>query len=552
MAARTLLYNLDKMKDLSVSKFAARLTGFGLFVAFCILCWPLRQRDLEFGIEADFAWQMMERYRLLLENHFSMANLPAPWPHVYMDGQYIVYSLANWLLRWLTETFSSLGPSFPNDLSFALGAALLFNAISYAAACAIFFAAMIRLRTGVILSAILAVSLFLAPQMTAINLVRVDYLNTLPIAVIFYCSCVLAMGEARLRHAVLLGAALAYAANLKINGLFLGIFPVCAAIAVVKRPVKPLLIFVGTSLAAFIVVYRLFAWRLFYYFNLSGIWNHYRKTIDLITPWGSTNESAGPSYYNIALMAGHGSLFIALYLAAAAFTVLRAVQTRNSVALFLSVLFVALSISGILSPLRHLRGGYHMLPVFFAVIGFAAGELYRLHVWAPLKIAVTAAGSIAIASGLFFSWDAYAKVIHRRTAEVAGIDALLRKPANWLSAKLPPNSRVCIQIDSGWTLPPLDGYQIDQKALFLPYLDSSALAKTTPPTVGSLKQACDVVVTSDMHRRMYRDLLQKASVENSKRWDSFFDQLDTTYPAIVFGSNVPVYGYEIRINDLRQ
>jgi hypothetical protein len=108
---------------------------------------------------------------------------------------------------------------FPNDLSYALGAALLTNILAYAGACTIFFAATYRLIGRVWLAAPLAIGLFLAPQMLDINVGRVDFLITLPLMIVFYCSCLLALGKERGRHALVLGAALALIATFKINGL---------------------------------------------------------------------------------------------------------------------------------------------------------------------------------------------------------------------------------------------------------------------------------------------------------------------------------------------
>jgi hypothetical protein len=71
-----------------------------LFCAFFILAFRLRQRDLEFMIEPDLNWQLVEAWRSFLVT-LDPGRLPVPFPHVYLDGQFIIDALVDAGLRRL-------------------------------------------------------------------------------------------------------------------------------------------------------------------------------------------------------------------------------------------------------------------------------------------------------------------------------------------------------------------------------------------------------------------------------------------------------------------
>src|SRR5262249_36955644 len=144
----------------------AKVTGGLLFCAFLILAFQLRQRDLEFLVEPDFDISLIEAWRAFLVTA-NPRHLPGIVPDVYMDGQFIVYGLADAGLRWLAAQNHLVRAYFSNEVSFALGAAILVNIVAYAGACTVFFAAVCRLTNRVLLAAPLAVGFFLAPEMLA-------------------------------------------------------------------------------------------------------------------------------------------------------------------------------------------------------------------------------------------------------------------------------------------------------------------------------------------------------------------------------------------------
>jgi hypothetical protein len=528
----------------------ARWTGLILFAVFCALAFRLRQRDLEFLIEPDFIWQTIETWR----KFFASVNpdfLPKPSPYVYLDGQFIVYGLADGALRWFAETFEFLRPMFPNDSSFTLGAALLTSALAYAAATTIFFATVHRLTGSAVIAVAMAFGFFLAPQMLEINLARVDYLNTLPISAIFYCSCILAMGEDRKRHAIALGAAMAFAATLKINGLFLGVIPACAALAAFDlRKAGHLARFALISLATFALVYFVLMGRFFYYLTPSEIVRYYLDAIEMLRPWGALTAQISPFYYNVGIMMGHGATFVTLYLTCAAATIVHAVMRRSRTSIFLSLCFVVLSASGMAASMKYERGGYHLLPVFFAVVGFIAAEILRSSLNRIAKAAILAIGAVIFATSIVKSGSVYADVVAKRRGEAVAIQAIKREPREWLLAHFPPNTRICIQ-DSAWSLPSLDGFVSVVGPLALPYLDPVALARTEPPNIDVIKKSCSALVTSDYHLSLYNNFLMKASPESAAKWRRFFAEINEKFPPVVFTSPVPVYAQEITINDLR-
>jgi hypothetical protein len=526
----------------------AQIVGGLLFAIFFALALRLRQRDLEFLIEPDFAWETIETWRQFFAS-FNPDILPKPTPYVYLDGQFIVYALVDGSLRWFAET-KFLRSIFPNDSSFALGAALIVNGAAYAAASAIFFAAVFRLTGSIVIAVAMAFGFFLAPQMISIHLARVDYLNSLPISVIFYCSCILAMGEDRKRHAIALGAAMAFAATLKINGLFLGAIPACAALAAFNpRKIGPLATFALIGLVTFALVYFALMGRFFYYLTPAEIVQHYLDTIELVRPWGAFTAQASPFYYNIELMMGHGAAFVALYLTCAAATLAYAVLFRSRTSIFLCLCFVVLSASSMAASLKYERGGYHLLPIFFAIVGFSAAEAARSSLNRLSKVVALAIAAAIFATSIVKSAAVYADVVAKRRGEAVAILAIKREPREWLLSHFPPGTRICVQTDSTWSLPDLEGFVPVDGPLALPYLDPKALSHAAPPNLDEARHYCRVVVTSDYHRTTYGDLLLRASPENAAKWSRFFDTLNEKFPPVVFSSPIAIYSKEIYIND---
>jgi hypothetical protein len=522
-----------------------------LFFAFFILAFLLRQRDLEFMIEPDFNWQLVEAWRSFLVT-LDPGRLPVPYPHVYLDGQFIVYALADVGLRRLAGLAPSLRVHFPNDLSYALGAALLTNILAYAGACTIFFAATYRLIGRVWLAVPLAIGLFLAPQMLDINIGRVDFLITLPLMIVFYCSCLLALGKERCRHALALGAALAFIATIKINGLFIGVFPAFAAMTIFRvgrNAIARLAVFITVSLAAFVIVYILLMGRYFYYLSLPDIIQNYRASGGILMEW--TPGLIGPAfYYNLDLMLEAGWPFIVLYLICALITIFIAIRRRRPAFIFLSICFVGLSIAGVFTP-KYPRGGYHLLPVSFAMIALSVDALVAWPGGRRVKFALAMAGGVAIAATLIISYTKYQVVVEQRKSEPIGLQHLRRAPRDWLQSHVAAGTTVCIQTKSEWTLPPLDGFTVINGPLALPYLDSAALARTMPPDLGSLAKQCPLVVTSDWHRALHRGFMVGASQETADKWDSFFRGLNDRYPPVIFSSPIGTYNKSVFVNDLR-
>ena len=535
------------MLDLSRSK----VVGVLLFCAFSVLAFRLRQRDLEFLIQPDFNWQLVEAWRIFLST-LNDSRLPVPYPHAYLDGQFIIYALGDIMLRFSADHVSFLQPHFPNDLSFALGTALLVNTLAYAGAGAIFFAAYYRLTDRVSIAAVLAIGWFLTPQMLDIDLGRVDFLVTLPLAIIFYCSLVLAIKEEETTHAAALGAAMALAATIKINGLFFVVFPALAVLTTFRleqTTTLRLAKFTAVSLASFLVLYVLLMFRYLYYLSPSGILPHYQASLVLELQWAHL-LTRSLLYYNIDLMKGSGWGFILLYLACAAYVVAAAIVKRSSRDVYFALCFFCLSAAGAFTQ-KYPRGGYHLLPVFLAGIAIAAGRLLDATGHPYVRRCLLAAGGVAFALTLWVSATWYGSIVTTRRIETGSLLALKRAPRDWLQDHVPAGTTICVQTDSEWTLPPLNRFNVDYGPLALPYLDNAALARSEPPDISQIAAACPLIVTSDWHRDFFANRIKEASPETEQKWQIFFQKLDDRYPPIVFSSVVPLVAKAVYINDLR-
>lgn len=529
-----------------------KTVGGALFLIFIFLTSNLRQRDLEFVIEPDFNFQLIESWRRFFFT-FSAADLYKPIPYVYLDGQFIVYALVASIMRWLTAHLTILGTVFPNDVSYVVGAVLITNIIAYASACTIFYAALCRMTGCAAISALMALGLFLTPQMIDINMMRVDFFVTLPLIAIFYCSVVLAVGMERTWHAVALGLAMAFAATLKINGPIFGLFPALAALTAFsfeRATIRRLALFSLIGFAAFLPAYIALMGRYFYFLTATEFVQIYTGAINELRKWAPYMVGS-PWYYNVDLMLDSGVPFIAVYLLCAVVVLFMSVTQKYGSAIFLVLSFVTFSALGIASQ-KYSRGGYHLLPIFFAMIGLAAATLLKSPTNRVLKAAGAASIGAVLAYTLHISFAKYQAVVTARKTEYLGIQAIIRLPRDWLQSHIPAGTTVCVLLHSNWSLPPLDGFRVINGPLTIPYLDPVALPQSYPPSLEGAKKACPIIVTSDYHRDMYIDLMNKMGAPNpASEWKKFFASLSATYPTTVFSSPTPVYAREIIINDLR-
>ena len=356
----------------------AKFVGIILFFVFMLLSSLISQRDLEYVLDLDFRTAGFLEWRKFFLT-LDPSVLSYPQPHPYLDGQLIVAGAVAALLQVTTEIFPSTLTIFPKDESYSLGAVIVVSILSYAGACTIFYAAMVRATRSIAWSALLATALFLSPQMLAIGLVRIDHLITFPLAAVFYCSVVLAIREEGYRHAIVLGSALGFLATLKLNGPIFVLLPVCAVIARLsynRTELIRLLGFSSLSLGVFLVAYAIFMARYLYFYTLEQLLNLYPAAGARVTAWSSIIPWDWSTYYNVQLLKGHGWEFIVLYLLSAAVLLWAVVVRGNRLALFLLLALFSLSAYSSFT-MKYDRGGYHLLPLFFAVIGVAWIEVRR-------------------------------------------------------------------------------------------------------------------------------------------------------------------------------
>jgi hypothetical protein len=527
------------------------MVGTVLSCTFFLLAFRLRQRDLEFLIQPDFNWRLIEAWRAFLST-LDPDLLPVPRPYVYLDGQFIVYAITDAGLRGLANHIEFMRQFFPNDLSFAFGAALLANIVAYAAACVIFFAACYRLTGRLLIAALAAIGLFFTPQMLDINIGRADFLNTLPLMIVFYSSCMLALSRETRLHAIALGAALALAATIKVNGLFFGVFPVFAALTsfrLERATIMRLASFTALSVASFLAVFVILMSRYLYYLSPADFVQNFRASIELQMQWSWLMDGP-PLYYNFDLLLGSGLPFIFLYFSCFGYVLFIALHLRQRRAMFLSLCFIGLSLAGILTQ-KHSRGGYHLLPVFFALVALTAAAILDATTNRVIRFCLVIIGGVAFATTLVTSITEYQVVVAERKVEPIGLQDLKRAPRDWLRTHIAVGTTICIQSESDWTLPPLDGFKVVDGPLALPYLDREALARADPPSVEGLKNTCPVIVTSDWHRAWFDADLGKVSPAAEAKWATFFQALDRRYPPKIFSSPVPVIAKEVYVNDLR-
>jgi hypothetical protein len=256
-------------------------------------------------------------------------------------------------------------------------------------------------------------------------------------------------------------------------------------------------------------------------------------------------------YYNFELLLESGLPFITLYLTCFPYILFAALYRRKRQAIFLSMCFIGLSLAGIILTEEHSRGGYHLLPVFFAIIALTAAAILDASGNRIARYCLVTIGGLAFAATLVTSISKYRAVVAERKAELIGIEHLKRSPRDWLRTHVAAGTTICIQSDSAWTLPPLDEFKVVSGRLALPYVDREALTRAYPPSVTDLNNTCPIIITSDWHRTWFDSELGRVSPATRAKWTAFFQALNRRYPAMIFSSPVPIFAKEVYVNDLR-
>lgn len=509
-----------------------KVIGIGLFVCGVVLLARLAQSDFEFPLDADFRrWGMTE-----FRNFFtSLTPLSKPLAYAYFDGQLIVNGLAGVLLEGLASIIPPLRSWFPTDDAYSVGAALLVSILSFAGACVIFYAALLRAGVAVVVAAVAAIALLLSPQMLSQPLLRQDYLITLPMMTVFYCSVIIAREEEQTRHALLLGIALGLLATIKINGAMFGLF---AALAVAVRwrsaLAMPMVRFVGISVVAFVAIYLVLMARFIYYFTASEWLALYPTGVGVLRGWSELLPWDFSFYYNIDLLRGHGREFIWLYVICTVATALVAFLERDRMAAFFVLSLIAFSLLSAFS-MKYDRGGYHLLPLFMTVIAYTANRLWRVESRPALHAAgliLFVAIALTMGSSIVKSWDHYQSRVDLMHEWSASLGDLWRPANRWLKANVKPGEKICIEIHSDWTLP-LSGLesQVTYGPFAYPYPDGAALARQEPPTDAALSAQCDFFAINNRHRQFFSQRRTQVNKENADLWATFFGALPTRFSA---------------------
>ena len=521
----------------------AIITGGGLFGLLLLAATQLSLGDFEFSLEPDVPVDTINEWVAFLKT-WNPNVFSKPYPYVNLDGQPIMGALATLLVQKGVHTLPNLQPHFPNSDSYVFAGVTALNLLSYAAACVVFYAAMLRLSGSIVLSAVLAVALFLSPQLVAINIIRSDLQILLPLMAVFYCSVAVARCEERYWHAVVLGVSFALLSTIKISGAIYVGFPVLALFASIRHIGKDRALRLVRMLAVAVIVfaacYPALMFRYSYYMTIEELIDLYPKGAEVFFSWQALLPLLPWSYYNYELVLGHGIEYIALYVASVAVLLWFAVVRGNPEALFVVSALIFFSVYSAIT-LKYQRGGYHLLPLFYAAIGVGIMYVWRSRWPKPLRLAAVSVACLALATSIARSAHFYEARVSQRMDQTAAIDLVMRAPHRWMIEHIPTASRVCIQKHSEWALPRLS----DLKASIVygpfdyPYTDPSAMAGFDPPTLDSLKAACDFVVLENQHAEGFDQQMREWAPERQDRWDRFFADLDTKYPPRLFWNDNP-------------
>ena len=498
--------------------------GIALFVVGVVVLAQLGQSDFEFPLDADFrSYGMMEWRRFFT----SLAPLSRPYAYAYFDGQLIVNGFVGAILQGLLWVFPAKEASFPNYDAYSVAAALIVSIGSYAGACVLFYAALLRAGANVLIAAVAAIALLLSPQVLDMPLLRQDFLITLPMMVVFYCSVVIAREEQRLRHAILLGLALGFLATIKLTGpMFVGL-PVFALVARWRSALtgwRQIMWFTVIALAVFAAIYVVLMARFVYYFTLAEWLALYPTGVGVLRSWKEIIPWEFSLYYNDDLVRGHGPEFIALYAVCTVACVFIALRDRDSVAAFLVLALLAYSLYSA-GTMKYNRGGYHLVPLFIAVVAYTAMWLWHARRVRVLRYAALAAVALVMMSSLSKSVAHYGHRVETIREMSASLGDLWRPAQQWLKANVKTNDRICIETHSEWTLPLTAFLPVVYGPFDYPYPDGEKLSKQEPPDDATLRQACDFLVIESYHQSGFALRRRMVDPANAERWAAYFREL---------------------------
>ena len=505
-----------------------------LFVVGVFLLSRLGQSDFAFPLDSDFRSIEMAEWRNFFSN---FTPLSKPRAYVYLDGQLIINGLVGVGLRAVASAIRPLREWFPNNDAYGVASALIVNIASYAAACVLLYASMLRAGANVPIAAAAAVAMLLSPQILNVELLRQDFLIALPMMAVFYCSVVLARGKEQTRHAVVLGLALGLLATLKLTGPMFGILPV---FALTTRPREvwaarwPMLRFIGVALAVFAAVYVLLMGRFVYYFTLAEWLSLYPTGVSQLTAWSEMLPWEFSLFYNIDLVRGHGTEFIILYVTCTLVLAIVAIRERDGTAAFLVLSLVVYSIYSA-QTMKYNRGGYHLIPLFIAVIAYSAAWLWRGRRLPALRHLLLATIALVMASSLSKSYANYNRRVLAVQESSASIGDLWRPALRWLQSNVNPADRLCIEIFSEWTLPVLGMLRQTKYGPFdHPFTSSERLSRHEPPDDDRLRGECDFLAIENFHQVGTQTRRRQANPQNAERWAAYFRDLPDRFPRVRF------------------
>jgi hypothetical protein len=515
------------------------LTGAILFVLFLLLAAGIAQREYEFMLMADFQVTETRQWALFYQT-LDFSVLTKRRAYSYFDGQPIVTGFVSAVINGLASLVPGVARALPSALARDQMATTVVNVLSYSAACVVFYATMYRITKSRLWSAIVAVALFLAPEMLRIEPIRHDFQTYLMLAIVIYVSTVIALRQEQTVHAVWLGIALAFASTIKITGLAFGIIPVLAYIArgfpFDETNLREWTRFVRLSLGVFLACYLVLMSRYLITYSIADWIRLYPDG------WGAALPDpiyaiTPQAYYNYQLLLPHGIEFIVLYIVSAVGVLCYGLWQREPPALLFGGALLLFSLIG-LTMLKFERGGYHMLPFMYGCVGLFVFYLGKGKALRPVRLVVAAGAVLALLSSSVRAGMVYGERWRDADLSVQAVDDLWRPYRAWIKENLPYGS-VCLERFSDWGVPHINDVSAASYKygpFDYPLLSFADMARYMPPSLDQVRAACNVVVTNDRHRASYFAWFQKASPETAARWKLFYQELEEAYPPLVLHS----------------
>lgn len=477
----------------------------------------------------------------------------------YFDAPFLIYTAMYGATEILCGTFSvlaSLLPSVDERIHFAIR---ISNYLFLAAASVLFSLSILLLTRNALAALVIGLLFLLCPIFYLIDLTRQDHLILFLLNASLYLVVRIGLGLNPVSSFYLLAVTTAFLVLTKLNAPVFGIYFLAGSAFLVRKQRWTMRRAMGHVMAGWLlmaVFVTLLSFRYFYY--ASDLIPFLRFHMNEQAAWGTQLRKSSSLYYAWGALDVYGPSLRYILWAAFFLSLLAAFATRNPLTIFLvatTAFYVILSLPSYQTP----RGGYHLIPLFLALLAVSYAFLaQQIRVRMPKARWATflpVAAALIVVEPIASTIRTYLSNYETLKFREISVQTNRIKPRSWIIEHLGPGARV---LGTQWSiilLPDADasGLVLDWSLLNVPFIDGEALSKFPPPSYDELVKTGDVLILSDFDRVQILSVFETYGLPDmAKQWEEFFSTLRSKFSRVTFTAPTIVYSVkEVELFALR-